>query len=275
MFSMPSPVNVTAVPSLSVTPSIRKPRGRRHVGSPVTQFPSACALTDSEAKRKRHNQMMRENRERTNKKFAALEALLQRCACANVACSRPMRNKMQVLDRAMAQYPAMRARRALLRAQLVLAEPKTELNMPGATADTLARLLLAAQGWKAAEIWNGQGTQLMSALVAPKNMWATANRIRGFVGGVVGMEDSMVEKARRIGSPLWIPDLRTTKSKRAEMARRARVSTALYVPLNEAVIVLYHADDELLSLHGGVRRYDADALARVEQLAKALHLVSV
>ena len=180
---------------------------------------------------------------------------------------------MQVLDRAMAQYPAMRARRALLRAQLVLAEPKTELNMPGATADTLARLLLAAQGWKAAEIWDLEGTQLMSALVAPKNMWATANRIRGFVGSVVGATDGMVQKARRIGAPLWIPDLRTTKSRRAEMARRARVSTALYVPLNEAVIVLYHADDELLTLNGAVRRYDADALARVEQLAKALHLV--
>jgi len=189
-----------------------------------------------------------------------------------------MRNKMQVLDRAMAQYPAMRSRRALLRAQLVLAQQSavakvSQVGSPAQPVDTLARLLLACEGWKLAEVWrNGR---LVSALLSARNMLATANSLREFASTGIARSDGLVRRAELTGGNVWIPDLRACTKKhntRMKAAERTGVSTAFYIPLKDSVLVLYHADDELFSLAPTVRPYSAETIGRVDELVDMLHL---
>lgn len=289
-------------PPLRVAPAIRKPSRDASLGSPVTlvraprvQAPQvmptqrSALASDKEARRLQHNEMMRANRERANRKFADLEALLRTCA-RDSPRARPMRNKMQVLDRAMAQYPAMRARRAALRAALLLGAARDAgaaalLTASRTPADTLARLLLGAQSWKGAEVWarapNGTFT-LASALTSAQNMLATTRALYAFSARArrERTRDALVERAARLPASLWVPDLRVCGRRvpRAASAERAHVSTALYVPLAHgadgvaaAVLVLYHADDELVSHPpAGVRPFDADEVARVDDLAAAV-----
>lgn len=247
------------------------------------------ARSQAEAKRLQHNQMMRENRERANRKFCALERLLENCSLGDMTSAPPaMRNKMQVLDRAMAQYPAMCARRARLRAELLLSEypkvqtpPATQITTP----DVLARILLASQRWKAAEIWAGEHPnlplRLHSALLGSSNTLDTGTRLRTFCAARAtaaerGTPDPLVARAAAMQANMWVPDLRAIEGtnnpalKHRRQASKYGVSTALYVPLKDGVLVLFHVDDELLQFEAGVRPYDAEELGKVDELALRL-----
>lgn len=251
--------------------------------------PSAPRSRDAEARRLQHNEMMRANRERANNKFRDLEQLLRDCAPPSLR-SRPMRNKMQVLDRAMTQYPAMRAQRAARRAALLLgAERDTaacsmlaDVRSPVAAAHTLARLLLGAQRWSAAEIWASPPARqlsLVSALAASHNAPPAARALHAFSARTAHQPDALVERAARLYTSVWVPDLcsRARRYRRANDAARAAISTALYVPIAHAadgkaavVLVLYHADDDSCSNGTVPRVFDADQLARVDELAAAV-----
>lgn len=278
-----SPRNVAEAPASAAPPRLRLDPGRRGLSKP-----SRGGRSQAEAKRLQHNQTMRENREKANKKFGALQALLERYSPGDLMGTQlpQMRNKMQVLDRAMAQYPSMCARRARLRAELILSASQPQSVPQITTPDMLARILLASQRWKAAEIWRYQGTHphrtlgLHTALLGANNTLDTANRLRAFcaerVHATTATPDPLVVHAAAIQANIWVPDLRTTESTteptqtRAEQCTKYGVSTAVYVPLKDGVLVLFHADDELLQFEEGVRPYEPDELGKIDELALRL-----
>lgn len=234
---------------------MRKP-GRPAPGSPVTSAPAA------DRKRLQHNRMMRANRERANARFALLENLLREQAAP------PMRNKMQVLDAALAAYPASRARAARLRARLLASSParlRAHLAAAGAGGPpgAAARLALAAGGWAYAEVCVRGACA--AAFVGPGNSTGDAARLARFASrGRPGRCERLASSAARAGAPVWCPDV-----------REGAVATGLFVPVPgvaggpaDAVVALYSARAEEGA--GGVRKYDAKLVEEAARLAEAV-----
>lgn len=254
-----------------------------------TRPPRTGSAGDSDERRVRHSQMMRATRERVNKKFTELNSVLHSCL-RNTTSESPPRNKMQVLDSALTQYTEMRADRATLRAALLLGATRdvagsavlAGFDSLRAAADTLARLLLGAQAWTAAEVWMRKAGRFVldAGLAAAHSTPTVVRRLRSFSARALrsGTLDALVERAARLAVSTWVPDVRTCeRSLRAVCAERAGVSTALYIPLApsgdgvaEAVLVLYHANGEEEQRCGGVRMFDVDKIARVDELAAAV-----
>lgn len=254
-----------------------------HSASPAK--PPLSVALDAETKRQKHNDMMRENRGRENSKFNELKAVLNECA-PHALSDLSMPNKIQILDCATTQYSAMLARRAALRTAVLLGpERDATAHALLATArtlqdavETLARILLGAQGWSAAELWmRGKDNhfEMVRGLVSAKNAAHITNSVQKFATkGKKGMGDILVQCAARLHNSVWIPNLRAcSRTWRADCAKVAGVSTAIYVPIRignddvcEVVLVLYDASED----EDMFRQFDADDVARIDELASAV-----
>lgn len=82
----------------------------------------------------------------------------------------------------------------------------------------------------------------------------------------------------KLGHAVWIADV----GKRADgrLRKEAGVSTGLCMPVrlgggggDVRVVVVMHADDELLAFAGGLRPYDRKSVDRVTEMAKAVESV--
>lgn len=92
--------------------------------------------------------------------------------------------------------------------------------------------------------------------------------------------DPFLLKLAQFKHAIWISDLGTKKaiSSRARQAVHAGVTSMLAIPVSKhhsfnspyAIVVLMHADDELLSFPGGVRSYDTDSVCRLTELCSAV-----
>lgn len=247
---------------------------------------------ETEQHLQKHRITMRANRERINRKFTDLSDVL--CACVwGTKNVRPMRNKSQVLDRAMELYPEMRARCALLRAELLLS---TENNASVTTllaatrpvqaaGEMLAHLLLGSQSWKAAEVWMRaiKELELVSAFASAQNVPTTKSKLHSFSAFAhqSKVRNSIVERSAALPMSLWVPDLRKIANSvtQADRATVAGISTAMYIPLAHgtdglatAVLVMYHADDVLMAYPGGVRPFKLEDIANADELAAVIKL---
>lgn len=255
-----------------------------------------------ESSRQRHNAMMRENRGRFNLKFRELTALLERLSVPSgkengAPNAKPMKNKIQILERAMLQYAGMESERAKCKSQLLFAddasrkgsERERDVLASGGggkeACEMVVRALCAGHNWKYGEVWSvatgaagdASAFTLQSAYVSPRNMPATRARLeahaRGLraAGGAAGIAGFLCGVSR-LRHAVWVPD---AGSRRDGAGRKAAgVTTALAVRVSAAketaVLVVMHADDELLSFPGGVRPYDREAVERVTELAGAV-----
>lgn len=277
---LPLPSTLTKKPKLELSSSF----------TPCTENNATLSarLSNGEARRLQHNQMMRDNRERLSRKFAELKSVLRECE-SPVKCLLPMRNKMEILDRAITQYSAMRAHRAQLRASLVLGNDNDSVATSllasarslKSSAELLARLLMGVSAWGAAEVWmrSENRFEISSAFLSSSNNMTTAQSVRLFSARArkTGLKDPLVESAAKLGASIWVPDLRTSANfyTRTAQAEKSCISTTLYVPVvptsetvTSAVLALYHICDDVKS--GRVRVFDANEIARVDNLAGAI-----
>lgn len=288
----------------------------KHVSSDGAHNPTATRATKKRTKpsgtkskalasndrRLQHNKMMRDNRERSNRKFAELEYLLEKLQDPGLE-DRPMRNKIQVLERAMLQYATMEAHRAAMKNELLFSTTPTdnvrsELVEVMATASTLLdacdlaiRNMCGTLDWKYGEVWTRNPEQLglsgefvlSSAFVSPKNMPESRGQLRHFSRrGRSRQMDSLLQRVAQLGNAVWVPDITIadSASSRSREAQEAGLSTVLAAPLTieaglasgqpDAILVLMHADDELLSHIGGVRPYDSESICKLDDLISAV-----
>lgn len=280
-----SPVTMVQGVILSGEPSTRSSKDLR-----ISKTFTPKATPTQDEKRLRHSMMMRANRERVNEKFDDLKNVLL-SSVVSTSHRNPMSNKIQVLDCVLEQYPIMRARCAKLRADYLLGSSRDDVGIAllagslslQAAAETLARLLLGVQGWKAAEVWklSDEGFKLGRALSSVHNSTATTLRFRSFSARahLTNASDEFVERAARLTTSTWIPDIAGCRIRfpRTKDAIVAKVSTAIYIPLSpsedrvaRAVLVLYHADDERAPHSSRIRPFNDYEVARVDDLASVI-----
>eukprot|EP00177_Eucheuma_denticulatum_P004898 GFKZ01008899.1.p1 GENE.GFKZ01008899.1~~GFKZ01008899.1.p1 ORF type:complete len:433 (-),score=46.21 GFKZ01008899.1:639-1937(-) len=276
-----------------------------HIAQPpkTEKTPSQKRPTD-DVSRQRHNQMMRENRGRFNKKFKELTDLLESLKSPDSE-DKPMKNKIQILERAMYQYALMESQRASFKNELLFSAP-VQQPVPSHEMDVMAsaptlqdacdivvRNMCASMNWKYGEVWTRSYSEastashsnvfsLSSAFVSPKNMPATRRALQDFAKkGRVDKIDPLLLRLTRFKHAIWISDLTTkqTSSKRAQQAVSAGVSTMLLTPVTvnpiqsnrpDAIIVLMHVDDELLKFPGRMRPYDPQSVCRLTDLTSAV-----
>ncbi|CAN8070605.1 unnamed protein product [Agarophyton chilense] len=252
--------------------------------------------------RQRHNEMMRKNRWKFNAKFEQLAALLRSYELSTTSY-KPMKNKIQTLERAIFQYALMQRNNARYRSLLTFAPDATpvvvaEYARTFATMPSLAHAceqllshLCATHDWKYAEVWIRDTTQqnrysftLRHALVPSNNMPDTRARLTRFAALTkASAPDPFLLSQAMFPAPVWIPDLskQRNNSSRARYAATAGLTTTLITPvfLNEtndgvvnplpdAILTLMHANDELLSFTNLIRPYDSATITEL------LHLVS-
>ena len=292
----PKQVIVKQVPALSL-------------GVPLTDFGSvkgqgkesrrtrATGKKDDEDKRIQHNEMMRQNRERANQKFEELIKILETCPDPRFK-DKPMRNKIQILERVMLEYTAMEAKKVYLKTQLLLA-PQDYSQTPreclavmssasslSAACDIIVRITFGSMNWKYGEIYWKKSSpsllyeyELVNATVSPQNTLETRHQLSRFAKlGQKNHTDPLLRQVAKLGSSRWIPDLGkiTSRSSRWTDARECGISTTLLTPVNssrgsepDAIIALYHADDELVSFSGRIRPYDSSCVSKVQDLVDA------
>lgn len=256
-----------------------------------------------DSSRQRHNEMMRQNRGRFNKKFKELTDLLESLKTPAVE-DKPMKNKIQILERAMYQYALMESQRAVFKNELLFSPPVHSIPSHFvdimATAPTLhdacqivVRNMCASHHWKYGEVWTRSYSNttnqshsnlfaLSSAFVSPKNMPSTRQALYHFAKkGKLNNIDSLFVRLARFKHAIWISDVSTKQhvSKRAQEAVAAGVTTMLIVPITvnqlssgrpDAIIVLMHADDDLLSFSERLRTFDSDSVCRLNALSSAV-----
>lgn len=247
--------------------------------------------------RQRRNALMRDNRGRFKVKFAELTTLLERLSAAagreSTSAMKPMKNNLQVLERAMVQYAQLETERARCKSELLFAggarqggwqAPQRRREMleaaggEGEMCEMVVRTLCARQGWKYGEVWAGEsegkdGLGLQAAFVSAGNTAATRARLEGHArrvrkaGGGGGLRQAM-----RLRHATWVADV--GKGEGGEERTAAGLSTSLAVGVRtrgaDRVVVVMHADDEMLAFPGGVRPYDAESVRVVTEMARAV-----
>lgn len=256
-----------------------------------------------DSSRQRHNEMMRQNRGRFNKKFKELTELLDALKTSAVE-DKPMKNKIQILDRAMYQYALMESQRAAFKNELLFSPPIHSTphhhveTMAGAptlqdACQIIVRNMCASQDWKYGEVWTRNCSDtisesdlnmftLSSAFVSPKNMPTTRRALNEFAKkGKKDNMDPFLIRLARFKHAIWISDISTKQhgSKRAQEAVAAGVTTVLMIPIvvnsplscrPDAIVVLMHADDDLFSFPGRVRTFHSESVCRLTTLTSAV-----
>ncbi|PXF49990.1 hypothetical protein BWQ96_00150 [Gracilariopsis chorda] len=251
--------------------------------------------------RQRHNEMMRKNRHKFNAKFEQLAQLLRSFELPNTPY-KPMKNKIQTLERAIFQYATMQRNNARFRSTLSFAPDATPAliceyarilsaapSLPVACQHMLAHMC-AAHDWKYAELWLRDSTQpncysfsLAHTLIPLNNMPETRSALSRFAtdSNNVPLDPFLLSQAA-FSSPVWIPDMSKQRSNscRARMAATAGITTAIIIPVAgsdaavgqfpHAILTLMHANDELLSFANLMRPYDSATMIDLLHLVSAL-----
>lgn len=232
--------------------------------------------------------MMRENRGRFNAKFRQLTALLESLKTPK-GQKGPMKNKIQILERAMFQYAHMESLRASYKHQLLFPE-RNEVQKgfsfegTGVTeaCQLVVRNLCAGHGWKYGEVWGREqtGFELEGAFISPNNMPATRVKLQRFARtGAADGVDPFLLKLSLFKHAIWISDLgkKGAVSRRARHAVEAGVTTMLAIPVcvhsskqAEVIVIVMHADDELLPSPGRVRSFDVESVCRLTEWRAAV-----
>lgn len=280
-----------------------------HSSSAASQHPPRAEKSTSQkppaddSSRKRHNEMMRQNRGRFNKKFKELTHLLESLKTPAVE-DKPMKNKIQILERAMYQYAHMESQRATFKNELLFSPPihsipshHVEIMASAPTLQDACQIVIrnmcASHDWKYGEIWTRNFSDTMtkldlnvfklsSAFVSPKNMPTTRRALNDLAKkGKKNNMDPLLTRLVRFKHAIWISDISTKEhsSKRAQEAVAAGVTTMLMIPITvnpllschpDAIVVLMHADDDLLSFPGGVRTFHSESVCRLTALTSAV-----
>lgn len=259
---------------------------------PATPIPAlslghARISKPDDSSRRRHNQMMRENRGRFNHKFQMLVSLLEELS-THEADKKPLKNKIQILDRAMLEFARLQQTRARAKHRLLFAPGRKEavnqvdMEVLMAGGGSMAvRELCAACEWKYGEVWEkgDAGMWLMAgAFVGPNNMPETRRRLMEFGkrGGAKGL-DKWLQRMAGFGSAVWVPDVGNVEGggDRVREMVQIGITTTMVVPVGKDMVwVILHAEDELGGgWDGGVRPYDAESLKRANELARAMEKV--
>lgn len=256
--------------------------------------------------RQRHNQMMRQNRSRFNDKFKELTDLLDALKRPGVQY-KPMKNKIQTLERAIFQYTHMESSRVRFENDLLFTPQNPHLlisqyvsvfsNAPSlsdACADLVCHMCAAHQ-WKFGEVWLCNSTtansqhpvadvnfQLCTNVIAKNNMPSTRHSLRVFSDATKTQPiDPLLPQISSLNHAVWIPRLSAKQgtSNRALQAKEAGITTMISIPvvLNksyvtppDAIITLMHVNDDLLSFSGEVRPYDADSITKLTSMVGAI-----
>eukprot|EP00178_Gracilaria_changii_P006449 TRINITY_DN21130_c0_g1_i1.p1 TRINITY_DN21130_c0_g1~~TRINITY_DN21130_c0_g1_i1.p1 ORF type:complete len:356 (+),score=76.18 TRINITY_DN21130_c0_g1_i1:133-1200(+) len=254
--------------------------------------------------RQRHNEMMRKNRHKFNAKFDQLAALLRSYEVCN-STYKPMKNKIQTLERAIFQYALMQSNNARFRSLLTFA-PDAAPVLIGEYARTFAAMpslshaceqvvchLCATRDWKYGEVWARDSSQqscykltLKHALIPPNNMPDTRARLSRFAAVTkASAADPFLISQAVFPAPVWIPDLskQRNSSSRARHAASAGITTTLIIPvfvnggsngvvggMPDAIVTLMHTNDELLSFANLIRPYDSATITELLQLVSAV-----
>lgn len=296
-----TPTTTTTTTTITTTTASARARGA-----------TAETATTTASSRERHNAMMRDNRGRFNDKFRELTALLTALSSHLVLAGKensldigvvlhhhqkPMKNKIQVLERAMHTYAAMESERAQCKDALLYApagangattahttdiagfrDTLAATGAPKEACQAVVRSLCAAGAWKYGEVWvnDGDGTcfKLENAFVAPRNMPATRARLvahaRRMRGGEGACCEQMLRRVVKLRHAVWISDVgkRGDGRERREAGISTGVATSVVAGGAERVVVVMHADDELLAFAGGVRPYDAKSVGKITEMGK-------
>lgn len=287
-----------AQPGSGFMPALRLGAGRGlseapPQGKPLKETRVRRRTSCEESSRQKHNAMMRENRGRFNLKFREISTLLELLAApAGKENAKPMKNKIQILERAMLQYAGMESERAKCKSELLFADDGRDIGIerevlaaaagPKEACQVIVRALCAGRNWKYGEVWTeardgGDGFVLEAAYVSPRNMPATRSKLEVHARSLrsAGTSTScaaFLRQVERLRHAVWVADA----GQRQDGGERAAagVSTLMAMPVlagqDVAVVVVMHADDELLAFPGGVRPYERESLRRVTELAKAV-----
>lgn len=258
-----------------------------------------------EESRQRHNQMMRENRSRFNNKFKELTDLLD--IFKEPGCDyKPMKNKIQILERAIYQYAQMEAKHDRYHKELMFSPdnpdhvPSEYLSVfaavPALTdaCDLLMQYMCSMHAWKYGEAWilkptdhhshsaDSSAYQLSSVFVAKNNMPDTRQALQQYAqNSSTHRIDQFILSQAFQDHPIWIPNLtaKHTTNLRTEHAKDAKLGTTLVIPIRikqasgthpDAVLTLMHVNDDLLSYQNDVRPYDSVSITTALDLVAAV-----
>lgn len=285
------------------TPPVRAKPEHPLVSPLPSNHKSPAKQRPQDDSRERHNQMMRENRYRFNNKFKELTLLLDSFKEPAVHY-KPMKNKIQILERAIYQYARMQTRRARFESELMFSPEHPDngnpdflrffLTVPSLrdACNLALQNMCGTMDWKYAEAWirppqqharvesSAELYELAAAVVSKNNMPDTRRLLEQFSEKAKPASmDPYLLKLSQHRHAVWIPDLRakTTQSARAGDAKEAGITTMVTVPiflgndaLPDAIITLMHVNDELLSYAKDERPYDSPTMTRLLDLVTAV-----
>lgn len=254
---------------------------------------------EPEPHREKHNKMMRENRNKFNKKFSTLRTLLEFLHEPDDT-ERPMKNKIQTLEKAIVKYAKMEEKKAMYENELMFSKGDdtafgesfsrifSEVPNIQGRCTILLQYLCHGMKWKYGEVWicgadniEIQDAQLSDSIIAKHNMPESRLLLSKFSKRPFPRHfTSYFRRNLRNNHPIWIPDISIEENQfGCNEAKIAKVTTCVFIPIYiskgivkylDALIAVMHLDDEICSFPNRIRPYKTKEAVKIEEMTKAL-----